>query len=455
VEARANAGKCFRTQTQPAFERRGLDERSEYWASIGDPDQPACSDDSMKPLHVVILSDFAYVNGGSAAVALASAEGLARRGHFVTVLSAVGAPALPIQTNGLRIVSTNQQEILKEPSRLRAGAQGIWNIPAARALSPLLRELDPSRTIIHVHSWTQALSSSVIRTALDERFQVVCTLHDYFAVCPNGTFFNHQKKQICPLPPMSASCMACHCDKRSYMHKLWRVARQAVQSRIGGMPTRIRHFIVVSEFSRSVMAPYLPPSAEIHRVQNPIQVAPGPPTQVARNHSFAMVGNISEGKGAYLFAKAARTLGCEALFVGDGLGVPEVMELYPGSRITGWVPRDLVTESLRSVRVLVFPSLWYETEGLGVIEAAALGIPAIVSNLSAARLSIVDGVTGMCFAGGDEQDLIRKMQAMSDDTLVCRMGQAAHARYWADPRTLDRHVSDLESVYSHMLARPV
>ncbi len=414
-----------------------------------------CSEDTMSPLHILILSDFSYVNGGSAAVALASAEGLARRGHFVTVLSAVGSTSLPCHNERLRVVSTNQQEILKEPSRLRAGAQGIWNIQAARALRRLLRELDPARTVIHVHSWTQALSSSVIRTALDARFQVVCTLHDYFAVCPNGTFFDHQKKQICPLPPMSGACIACHCDKRSYMHKLWRVARQAVQSRMGGMPTRIRHFIVVSEFSRSIMAPYLPHSAEIHRVSNPIQVASEPPAPVAQNASFAMVGNISEGKGAYLFAKAARRLGCEALFVGDGLAVPAVMKLYPGSRITGWLPREQVTAHLRTARVLVFPSLWYETEGLGVIEAAALGVPAIVSDLSAARLSIVDGVTGMCFAGGDEQDLIKKMQVMSDNTLVSRMGQAAHARYWADPRTLDRHVADLESVYGHMLARPV
>lgn len=408
----------------------------------------------MKALHVVILSDFGYVNGGSTAVALASAEGLARRSHFVTLLSAVGTPALPIQAERVRVVSTNQQEILKEPSRLRAILQGTWNVTAARTLRPLLHELDPARTIVHVHSWTQALSSSVIRTALDARFRVVCTLHDYFAVCPNGTFFDHQKNQICHLRPMSASCIACHCDKRSYVHKLWRVARQAVQSHSGGMPTRIRDFIAVSEFSQSIMAPYLPPSARIHRVPNPIQVAPGPPTPVARNSAFVMVGSISEGKGAHLFAKAARALGCEALFVGDGSSVPDVLTLYPGSRITGWVSRERVTEYLRTARVLVFPSLWYETEGLSVIEAAALGVPAIVSDQSAARLSIVDEVTGMCFAGGDEQDLIKKMRAMMDDTMVCRMGQAAHARYWKDSRTLDRHVSDLESVYRQMLAHP-
>ena len=71
---------------------------------------------------------------------------------------------------------------------------------------------------------------------------------------------------------------------------------------------------------------------------------------------------------------------------------------------------------------------------------------------SAARMSIADGVTGLCFAGADEADLIRAMRTLSaDDALVGAMGQAAHQRYWENPRTLDRHVSELEAVYEQAL----
>ena len=161
---------------------------------------------------------------------------------------------------------------------------------------------------------------------------------------------------------------------------------------------------------------------------------------------------ITQGKGAIVFAKAARALGCDALFVGDGPCAQEVVQVYPRARVTGWVSREKVTEYLKTARVLVFPSLWYETEGLSVIEAAALGVPAIVSGTSAARMSIADGVTGLCFAGADEADLIRAMRTLSaDDALVGAMGQAAHQRYWENPRTLDRHVSELEAVYEQAL----
>jgi glycosyltransferase involved in cell wall biosynthesis len=406
----------------------------------------------MNPLQVVLLSDFANINGGSAAVALTSAEALARRGHAVTLLSAVGTAAPFVQTEQVRFTSTNQQEILKEPSRLRAILQGIWNIKAAHALESLLDRLDPATTIIHVHSWTQALSSSVIHVALTRRFKVVCTLHDYFAVCPNGTFFHHPENRICHLRPMSASCIASQCDKRNYLHKLWRVVRQDVQARWGGMPTRIQHFIVVSEFSRSIVEPYLPSASRIYHVSNPVHVDPGGPVPVDRNRTFVMLGQVSHGKGPHLFANAARALGCEALFIGDGPCAWDIVQLYGAARITGWVSREKVMEYLRSARVLVFPSLWYETEGLSVLEAAAMGVPAVVADTSAARFSVEDGVTGLCFAGGNEEDLTRKMASMLDNELAGRMGRSAYAQYWKHPRTLDRHAVELEAVYEQILA---
>lgn len=413
---------------------------------------PVCVD--MNKLHVVILSDFGYVNGGNAAVALASARGLARRGHSVTVLSAVGAGTRTTDLDGVRSVSSGQEEIRTDSNRIRAILQGMWNFKAARMLRALLRDLDPARTVVHLHSWTQALSSSVVRTALAIGVPVVYTMHDYFSLCPNGTFFNHQTNEICRLRPMSLSCMASHCDKRSYVHKVWRVLRQAVQANLGGVPNQIRDVIAVSPFSHAILTPGLPPGARVHHIPSPIEVSRDVPARVAANTTFVMVGKITKGKGTLLFAKAARALGCDALFVGDGPCAQEVLQICPGARVTGWVSREQVTQYLKASRVLVFPSLWYETEGLSVIEAAALGVPAIVSDTSAARLSIAEGVTGLCFAGADETDLTRAMRTIAaDDALVGRMGQAAHDRYWQHPRTLERHVSELEAVYEQVLRR--
>lgn len=402
-------------------------------------------------LNVVVVSDFAHIEGGNSAVALSSAVGLAEIGHRVTLFSAVPPVEPAVQGSGIRIVCTGQYAIGKDPQRVRALIQGIWNRRAARSMVDTLQGLDPHNTVVHVHGWSKSLSSSVIRAALSRKFRVVCTLHDYFSACPNGSFFNYPKNQVCKLRPLSGACVASQCDRRHYGHKLWRVARQIIQNGFGGMPRNIGHFIVVSEFSGQILNPFLPPGAQVYHVPNPVQATCTAPVDAKSNVAYVMVGRIAQEKGPVLFAEAAQILGCQAVFVGDGEMRADVLQICPSARVTGWLSRDDVLKQLREARVLVFPSLWYETDGLAVLEAAAMGIPVIVSDGTAARTSVIDGVTGLWFKAGDKEDLASKMAAMRDHERIACMGLAACAHYWENPRTLDRHVRDLETIYHKIL----
>jgi glycosyltransferase involved in cell wall biosynthesis len=291
----------------------------------------------------------------------------------------------------------------------------------------------------------------VIRAALSRKFKVLCTLHDYFTACPNGSFFNYATNTICELQPLSGSCIASQCDRRHYGQKLWRVARQVIQNHIGGVPREVRDFIVVSPFSERILKPFLWPDSRIYHVQNPVQASYSDPVDVAGNSAFVMVGRLAQEKGPQLFAEAAHQLGCEAVFIGDGDQRANVLGRCPTATIVGWLPREEVTKQLRNARALVFPSLLYETEGLAVSEAAALGIPAIVSDASAARLSVIDGVTGSWFKSGDSEDLAKKMLTVCDPQRATGMGRAAHDQYWKHPRTLDRHIKELERTYEQVL----
>jgi glycosyltransferase involved in cell wall biosynthesis len=218
------------------------------------------------------------------------------------------------------------------------------------------------------------------------------------------------------------------------------------------MPRDIRHFIIVSDFSGRILKPFFSPGSQIYHVQNPVQASYGRPVDVRSNSAYVMVGRIAQEKGPQVFAEAAYAVGCEAVFVGDGDRHADMLRVCPSARVTGWLSREEVLKQLRKARVLVFPSLLYETDGLAVLEAAALGIPAIVSDVSAARASVRDGITGAWFKAGSSQDLANKMSAMLDQDRVARMGSAAHADYWKNPRTLDRHVKELEDTYHKVLS---
>jgi glycosyltransferase involved in cell wall biosynthesis len=402
-------------------------------------------------LHIIIINDFAYINGGAGQIALNSAISLAKKGYSVTLFTAV-LPIMPeLCTNNLKVVCTNQHEILNNPNRLKAAIQGIWNFKSARLMSQLLQTLNPSHTIIHVHSWTKALSSSIIRKAIRKGFKVVCTLHDYFTACPNGGFFNYPENEICHLKPLSIECLLENCDARSYSQKLWRFGRQLVQKKIGLIPRKIHHFITVSKFSRSILEPFLPLNAKIYEVENPIDITKGESTNVEKNTSFIFVGRLSKEKGPDLFAKAASILEYEAIFVGDGELRRNVLQIYSSAKVTGWLLHNRVIEQLKSARALIFPSKCYETQGMVVLEAASLGIPAIVADTSAAREMVINGETGLWFKGGNSEDLIEKMNILNTPDKAKKMGQKAYDVFWSNPPTMEKHVEELEKVYKDIL----
>lgn len=65
-------------------------------------------------MNVVIVNDFAYVNGGAGQVALSSTRGLADRRHQVALFSAVQSPAEPLPAcRNLAVCNTGRQDIAR------------------------------------------------------------------------------------------------------------------------------------------------------------------------------------------------------------------------------------------------------------------------------------------------------------------------------------------------------
>jgi glycosyltransferase involved in cell wall biosynthesis len=403
--------------------------------------------------NIVVLNDNARVTGGADKVALTSAVGLARRGYRVELLTATTpiAPEL-LSVPGLTVHSTDQYEILHDPSRLRAATQGLWNIKSYRAASTLLDGLRPENTIVHLHLWAKALSSSVVRAAAEREFRIVCTLHDYMLSCPVGTLFDHGAQRICTRRPLSASCLMANCDSRSYADKLWRTARTLIQSTAGRLPSGLTDVIAISDTVISVLRPYLPPEVRVHKLSNFADVARQERADAAANSSFVFSGRLVKEKGAVIFAQAAREARVPATFLGEGECRDEVIVAMPESVISGWLTHDQSLQQLRRARALVFPSLWYEAQPLIILEALAQGIPCVVSDTSAAREMITPGRTGFLFRTGDVADLRDKLRKLRDNELVDRLSRNAYEEYWKSPCTLESHLDGLTGVYNTMLA---
>jgi glycosyltransferase involved in cell wall biosynthesis len=281
---------------------------------------------------------------------------------------------------------------------------------------------------------------------------VVHTLHEYYLACPNGGFYDYGAARNCDYKAMSLGCVAHDCDSRGYHRKLMRVGRHALMRYGGGLYDTARYLITISKLQRAAIAPYMPKDATFYEVGNPIDVADCGPKGDHAPGDFVFVGRLSAEKGPRYFAQGARLAGVAPVFVGDGPERAALEKEFPEAQFLGWRNPANVRETLRAARALVFPSVWYEGQPLTVYESLALGTPVVVSDICAGREAVSDGETGFWFRCADAQSLAEAIARLKDDDLARRMSQAAYARYWADPLTLDRHLDAVAAVYERARA---
>lgn len=396
-------------------------------------------------LHVVIVSDDAHASGGASAVALSSARALASRGVRVTLFAGRGSVDPALRSELHAVVCLGRDASNREPGGI---LRGLWDTDAAQALGATLDAIQGPK-LVHFHAFADVLTGSVTAVPRTRGVPTVFSMHEYGLACPYGGFYNYRTGAPCGKRGLSAGCWGTNCSTSPYPRKLWRAARLTAQRARGGAPWAGATYVCVSEFSRRVMESYLPQGSRVETVPNPIDIPDEGPSHPAKSDVFLCVGRLTEEKGASVFAEAAEVAGVKAVFVGDGDQRAALSARFPGSAFEGWLDPVEVRARLRSARALVFPSRLYETLGMAVLEAAAAGVPPIVSDVTAAASTIEPGVTGVLFRSGDASALAAELKALDGPT-AARMGAEAYRRHWADPPTLERHTDRLIELYGSM-----
>ncbi|HMS57148.1 MAG TPA: glycosyltransferase family 4 protein [Fimbriimonadaceae bacterium] len=406
------------------------------------------------PKTVVMVNDNAFVQGGAAKVAIGEALLLADLGIKVHFFAASGPPDPRLASHpNIETHCIRGEYDIRQVGGLTLATRGLWDVFARREMARLLDRFDPTTTLVHVHMVREQLSASVYRPILDADFPIVVTLHEYNIGCPYGGFFDYTAGAICKRKGLSTECLLARCNNGSYGRKLWFFAKGKMQQTKAGVPGRIADWICISEKSRSVLEPYLPTGAEVHFVDNPVEAVDLGMREFKPGSPFLFLGRLTVEKDPVTFAKAAYLLKTPAVFVGDGPLTDDVRKANPDAVLTGWLPKEQVVEHLRGARALVFPSVWYETLGLTVQEAAASGVATITSDVCVPADLVIPGVTGSIFKAGDVDDLASKMTDFLSDQEAARMGHNAYEKYWDNPLTPERHRDRLVEVYGRILSK--
>jgi len=350
--------------------------------------------------------------GGAELIVSYLAEGLAQRGHQVTVVSTCGPQMEPYPTelrNGVEVIRffpKNRYWLFEREGRrgldkLRWHLKDLWNRASGRRLREIMRDKKPS--VVHTHG-VEGFSPALWHSARSLGIPVVHTAHDYYMICPRALLLT-KRLALCSQPMLACRARAGWYLRRASAIDLFCSPSQFLLDRhlIAGLPVT-RHAVVPNG---------------IPTVARPPRAAP---REAGRPLELLFAGRLTAEKGVRVAIDAMRHLPADArvrlTVAGKGYLESEVRaasEQDPRICFAGYLSGEDKLRAFSAADCLLLPSLWYENAPVVVLEAAAYRLPVIGSRLGAIPEFVQDGVNGLLFEPGNVRSLAEAVLRLSRD----------------------------------------
>lgn len=331
-----------------------------------------------------------------------------------------------------------------------------WSREAARAMVTALEQHRPD--VVHAHNVYHQLSPSVLHAAAERGVPVVMTLHDYKLVCPTYRLLDEDGPctRCVTRGPWVAATRRCRDGSRaagvaaaveSSLHRWW------------GAYGAVDRFLAPSQFLADQLELAGVGRGRVHVVPNSTPLPPRPhrPARTAPGAPVVVAGRLSHEKGVDVVIRALALLGTEGPCLevaGDG---PERQRLealaqrvLPGRvRFRGHLSADALRSLLAGAAAAVVASRWHENQPLAVLEAQALAVPVVVTDLGGLP-ELVDDACGWVVPADDPEALAQALRAvLADPEGAAARGRAGRARVEArhapaaQARAVEQHYRDV------------
>jgi glycosyltransferase involved in cell wall biosynthesis len=413
-------------------------------------------------------------------------RGLAARGHQLSAVSAApwDGGDEPYRIRWRQFEGIEVANVSINPGGIDAG-QGWTGLsqPTLYALHAVVDRVGPE--LIHLNGFKPALT----KVAAEREIPHVVTAHHGGVACPVGTLLRPDDS-ICQLPLSDRQCPSCYCKQLrggSRMGRMLAAIPPAVYRPLGRAlnvlpnatyagrtlmyPWLVERAIEGKRYAIQTASHWIAPSqaiarvlerngaspARIHHVPYAIKPFASVPLQNAgkRPVRFGYFGRIAHVKGVHVLLEAFARLpnGAAQLDVVGAAQFPGEKEYLDRTRrpvegrqgisFHGAVPHDQLAKLMAGIDVLVLPSIYLEVYGLVLLEAFAVGRPAIATASGGPAEAVRDGVDGLVVPPNDVEALAAAMRHLVD-----RPERIAQLAANITPVcTLEEHVTKLEAVY--------
>ena len=378
-------------------------------------------------MKILVLHNRYHYRGGEDTVVDLETSHLVARGHDVL----------------LKTVLNDDISGLASKVRTMFEVAGSW--AAESRVDRWISEFEPD--VVHVHNFFPRLSPSAHLAAARMGIAVVQTLHNFRLLCAGALLM--RDGQICEdcLGGMAWPALRHRCYRGSLPGTGAVVAMQRATTGSDRWLRSVDRFIALTEFGRDKFIAGGLPAEKIAVKPNFVASSDVPRPLAERSGGAIFVGRLSSEKGALDLVRAWRNLPEIPLdVIGDGPDLDQLRnEAPPNVRLIGRMPYADTQEAIGNARVLVFPSRWYETFGMTLVEAMAAGTPIVAARLGAAEAILKDRPFARLYTPGDATALVSAVRDLVND-------QGNHARAaretYLSLYSPEQNMVQLEAIYA-------
>lgn len=320
---------------------------------------------------------------------------------------------------------------------------------------------DEGVDIVHVHNTLHLVSPAVFYAAKAEGVPVVQTMHNFRMLCPAGTFY--RKGRVCENCARSGlECALKHsCYRNSFLQTAG-VTGMTQFHRMTGIWKNV-HFICLTEFNkeklllinrrRQLIDPkkvYVKPNF----TKEPDEKGQITSSELALSGKpyYVVIGRIERLKGSAMIAKAFARTRKRVIFIGSGEQEGTLCCYISRNHLqrielVGQLSHDEAMRILSGAQALVTASQWYETFGMGVIEAYARKVPVIALDQGNVGDLVIDGVTGKKFK--NNVDSLNKAITAFESLDRKQLGENAYKEY-LEKYSAEGNYKLLKEIYDKM-----
>lgn len=367
------------------------------------------------------------------------------------------------------------------------------NDAIAKQFAGVLDKISPD--IVHIQHLI-FLSTTIIDEIKKRGIPVVFTLHDYWLICPQWHFLK-KDLSVCNNNDISQciDCLDYQLSIRKMPKNIYLAFRNVIpgfvmcflkdiylnlvktnsnpQEMLEKIKIRITHikelcskvdlFIAPSQFLRKKFMEFGVPGDKIKFI--PYGIKTKSFREFRRKHSdkvrFGFIGTILPAKGLDTLIKAFNKIkdARAELKIYGRLFPYKGFEFYPGHiknlvkngniKFMGGFDHKDISGVFSEIDVLLFPSIWNENCPLTILEAFSARTPVIASRIGGIPELVSDGLNGMLFSPGDDDELSRKIEQVINKPDIVNNFRQNTARV----KSIEDNAKEMEEIYSGLVEK--